>query len=308
MLARPAGKEALEKHGFIYEPKLDGTRAVCYVEEGVIRLVNRRGRDITYRYPEFSFSPQVKAASAVLDGEVVVYNAAGNPDFHLLQRREQASQRAVAEIRSKQLPATYAVFDILELGGKAPTGLPLKDRKRILDSAVVDGGRIQKTFYTENGPGLWEQVESRKLEGVIAKDLESAYYPGARTTAWLKIKYLKTIDAVIVGYTSEKRIISALALAAYYRGKLRYIGRTVGRGFTEDFLKELHKKLSATETGKPAVSYKGAKEIHWVKPRMVCEVTYLELTKDLIMRAPVFLRMREDKTPEECVLEEQVIL
>jgi DNA ligase D-like protein (predicted ligase) len=308
MLARPADRDALKREGFIYEPKLDGTRAICYKDIEGIRLINRRGNDITARYPEFSFAKEIKAASAVLDGEVVVYDKNGNPDFHLLQRREQVARRDISEMRSKELPASYVVFDILEKEGISLTDLSLKERKTFLDETVTDGLHLQKIFYTENGPGLWDQIEKRKLEGVIAKELDSRYYPGARTPAWLKIKYLKTIDCVIVGYTSEKRIISALALAVYSRGKLRYIGRTVGKGFTEGFLKDLHKKLLALETKEPTVEYLGEKVIHWVKPKLVCEVSYLEMTKDLIMRAPVFLRLREDKLPEDCILEEQVVL
>ena len=308
MLAFPAGKDALEKKGFIYEPKLDGTRAVCYKDIEGIRLINRRGNDITARYPEFSFVKEIKAASAVLDGEVVVYDKHGNPDFHLLQRREQAGKKAISEIRSEELPATYVVFDILEKDGKSLTDLQLSERKKILEETVTDGKHIQKIFYTENGPGLWEQVEKRKLEGVIGKDWTSEYYPGARTPLWIKIKYLKTIDCVVVGYTSEKRIISALALAVYSQGKLRYIGRTVGKGFTEEFLKALHKELVPLEIKEPPVTYEGGKDIHWLKPKLVCEVSFLELSHDIIMRAPVFLRMRYDKKPEECVLEEQVVL
>ena len=308
MLALPAGKDALDKGGCIFEPKLDGTRAVCYKDLEGIRLINRRGNDITARYPEFTFIGQVKAASAVLDGEVVVYDKNGNPDFHLLQRREQVARRDISVIRSKELPATYVVFDILEKEGKSLIELSLKERKTILDATVQDGAHIQKTFYTENGPGLWEQVEKRRLEGVIAKELSSTYYPGKRTPAWLKVKYLKTIDCVIVGYTSEKRIISALALAVYSQGKLRYIGRSVGKGFTENFLKELHKELIPLEIKEPPVTYVGGKDIHWLEPKLVCEVSYLEMSKDIIMRAPVFLWIRYDKKPEDCVLEEQVVL
>jgi bifunctional non-homologous end joining protein LigD len=308
MLALPAGRDSLKKEGFIYEPKLDGTRAICYLDEKGIRLINRRGNDITGRYPEFSFSKEIKASSAVLDGEVVVYDKNGNPDFHLLQRREQVGKKAVSEIRSKELPATYVVFDILEKDGKSLTGLPLSERKKILDETVTDGKHIQKIFYTENGPGLWEQIEKRKLEGVIGKDRTSEYYPGVRAPVWIKIKYLKTIDCVIVGYTSEKRIISALALAVYSQGKLRYIGRTVGKGFTEGFLKELHKELVPLEQKEAPVKYEGGKDIHWLQPKLVCEVTFLELSHDIIMRAPVFLRMRYDKKPEDCILEEQVVL
>lgn len=308
MLASPAERSELKKAGFIYEPKLDGTRAVCYLDERGIRLINRRGNDITLRYPEFSFAKEIKAASAVLDGEVVVYDKNGNPDFHLLQRREQVGQKAVSEIRSRELPATYVVFDILEKDGKTLTDLPLSERKKILDETVTDGKHIQKIFYTENGPGLWDQIEKRKLEGVIGKDWTSEYYPGARTPVWIKIKYLKTLDCVIVGYTSEKRIISALALAVYSQGTLRYIGRTVGKGFTEEFLKGLHKELTPLEIKEPPVVYEGGKDIHWLKPKLVCEVSFLELSHDIIMRAPVFLRMRYDKKPEDCILEEQVAL
>jgi bifunctional non-homologous end joining protein LigD len=143
---------------------------------------------------------------------------------------------------------------------------------------------------------------------VIGKDWTSEYYPGVRASVWIKIKYLKTIDCVIVGYTSEKRIISALALAVYSHGTLRYIGRTVGKGFTEEFLKELHKELVPLEQKEAPVTYVGGKDIHWLKPKLVCEVTFLELTHDIIMRAPVFLRMRYDKKPEDCILEEQVVL
>ena len=308
MLARTAGTEALETKGFLFEPKLDGTRAICYKSDGGrLRFVNRRNADMTSRYSEFSFAKDIKAKTAVLDGEVVVYDANGNPSFTLLQRREQTSDKTLVGIRSVEHPATYVVFDILEKDGKDLTGLALSQRKKILDETVPGGKSLQKMFYTRDGPGLWKEILKRKLEGVVAKDPESKYYPGVRAPVWLKIKYLKTIDCIIVGYTSEKRAISALALAAYVEGKLRYIGRSVGKGFTEDFLEELHHRLEKIETKEASVKYLGEKDIHWVRPELVCEVSFLMLTKDRIMRAPVFLRMREDKRPEDCILEEQVV-
>jgi bifunctional non-homologous end joining protein LigD len=308
MLARPAGKEALTKEGYIFEPKLDGTRAICYksAADG-LRFVNRRNADMTSRYPEFSFADDVKAKTAVLDGEVVVYDANGNPSFTLLQRREQTSDKALVGIREAVHPATYVAFDILEKDGLDLTGLALLDRKKILDETVTEGKSLQKMFFTGDGPGLWKEILKRKLEGVVAKDSASKYYPGARAPVWLKIKYLKTIDCIIAGYTSEKRVISALALAAYVEEKLRYIGRAVGKGFTEGFLEELHTRLEKIETKEAPVKYLGEKDIHWVRPELVCEVSFLMLTKDLIMRAPVFLRLREDKRPGECILEEQVV-
>ena len=308
MLARVGDEGVLSREGYIFEPKMDGTRALCYKEGDVLRFVNRRGVDVGGRYPEFVFQKNIRAVSCVLDGEIVVYDESGRPSFRLLQSREQSAGGFLTGVRAGEYPATYVVFDILEKDGRNLFGLPLVERKKILDETVVDGKSIQKIFYTEDGRGLWKQVVKRKLEGVIAKQLDSPYFSGVRAPVWLKLKYVKTIDCVIVGYTSEKRVISALVLAVYEKGVLTYIGRTVGKGFTEDFLQGLRKMFAPLETNKPTVKYEGRKEIHWLKPKMVCEVSYLNLTKDLIMRAPVYQRLRFDKRPEDCVLEEQVVL
>ncbi|VVB74201.1 DNA ligase [Candidatus Tiddalikarchaeum anstoanum] len=301
MLAQLGVKEDLTKEGFIYEPKLDGTRAVCYFNDKKIKLINRRDRDITYRYPELIFDKNLSAKSCVLDGELVVFNEKGNPDFHLLQTREQVDKKDLIESRSKTRPATYVVFDIIEKDGKLLVNLPLVERKRILNDTVKDGAYIRKIVYTKEGVKLWKEVTKRKLEGVMAKIETSKYSVGVRADTWIKIKFLKTIDAIIVGYTSEKRVISALVIAAYENDKLRYIGR-VGTGFTESFLKSLRTELDKLIIKNPPVTYSGNKNIVWVKPELICEVRYLELSKDKIMRAPAFLRMRTDKKLKECTL------
>lgn len=300
MLCRLGSEEDLKKKGFYFEPKLDGTRAVCVFKKGKGQLINRRDRDITFRYPEFDFSG-INADSCILDGEIVVYDEEGNPSFNLLQKRDQLQNRSQVEIRSELYPANYVVFDILKWNGKSLIGKGLKERKKILEEVVSDNGRVQKMFFTEDGKKLWRVVVKRKLEGVIAKKINSRYYPGKRVPVWFKIKYLKILDAVIVGYTQKQRVISALAVAVYDKGKLRYIGR-VGTGFTEKFLGELHKKLKRIERKRASVDYRGKENVHWVKPEIVCEVRFLELSKDGIMRAPAFLRLREDKSSRECVI------
>lgn len=287
---------------FIFEPKLDGTRAVCYYQNNKIKLINRRDKDITTRYPELNFKKNLKCRNCILDGEIIVYNKKGNPSFNLLQKRDQLSNKFMIEIRSREYPATYVVFDILKKDGKNLMSLPLIERKKILEKTIISSSRIDVIPYTTEGKKLWREIKKRKLEGVIAKNPLSKYYPGKRTPEWIKIKFLKTIDCVIIGYTSEKRAISSLVLGAYDKGKLRYIGR-VGTGFTEKFLEELYEKLKPLKTNKPVAEYSGRKEIQWIKPKIVCEIRYLEFTKDKMIRAGVFLRLRNDKKPKDCILE-----
>jgi len=302
MLAAMGSKDDLERDGYIYEPKLDGTRALCYVSS-TMKFVNRRDHDITERYPEFSFRDQVKARSCVLDGELVVYDKRGNPSFHLLQKREQ-SMPSVAKFLSIQYPATYVVFDILELEGKDLLSTRLDERKRIMHAVLREGHHVQSIAYTKDGVKLWSVVEKRKLEGVMAKRANSYYEPGKRSDAWLKIKALKTVDCVLLGYTSEIRTISALALGLFFGDELRYVGR-VGTGFTEKYLEELRPVLDGMLAETPPVaSFPIEPTITWVRPELIAEVEILELTRDKHLRAPSFRRLRNDKDIRDCTIEQ----
>lgn len=302
MLAGMGSKADLEKEGYIYEPKLDGTRALCYVNS-TMKFVNRRGRDITDRYPEFSFRDQIKARSCVLDGELVVYDNRGNPSFRLLQKREQ-SKTTIAKFLSIQHPATFIIFDILELEGKELLNTRLDERKKIMHSVLREGHHLQSIPFTKDGMKLWSVVEQRKLEGVMAKRFNSYYEAGKRSDAWLKIKALKTVDCVLLGYTSEIRTISALALGLYFGDELRYVGR-VGTGFTEKYLEELRPVLDGMRAETPPVaSYPLEPAITWIRPELIAEVEVLELTHEKHLRAPSFRRLRNDKKISDCVIEQ----
>jgi DNA ligase D-like protein (predicted ligase) len=302
MLAGMGSKKDLEKEGYIYEPKLDGTRALCYVNS-TMKFLNRRGHDITDRYPEFSFRDQIKARSCVLDGELLVYDNRGNPSFRLLQKREQ-SKPSIAKFLSIQHPATYVIFDILELDGKELTITRLDERKKIMHAVLREGHHLQSIAFTKDGRKLWSMVEQRKLEGVMAKRANSYYEPGTRSDAWLKIKALKTVDCVLLGYTSEIRTISALALGLFFGEELRYVGR-VGTGFTEKYLEELRPVLDGMLAETPPVtSYPNEPTITWIRPELIAEVEVLELTRDKHLRAPSFRRLRNDKDIRDCVVEQ----
>ena len=297
MLCKKAGEEVLNSSSHLFEPKLDGTRCIAEINEKV-KLLNRRRRNIARRYPLISKELK-KFKNCIFDGEIVCYNENGLPDFYLLQKREIESPFMV-ELRAKIIPATYVIFDILEKNGKSVIEMPLEERKEMLNG--IKDEHIECIFYTENGKKLWEEVKKRNIEGVIAKEKGSKYYPGERRKEWVKIKNLKSIDVVIVGYTTFKREISSLAMALYKNDKLYYIGK-VGTGFEKETIEYLLKKIE--ESDKPVVANpEKASQVIWVKPYFVAEVKYLEKTKDNELRTPSLIRLREDKPVEECTFEQ----
>lgn len=303
MLCKNGNLDILDSDEYYFEPKLDGTRALLVKRGKAIKLINRRNRDITYRYPEFkNISKFIKIKECILDGEIICYNKKGLPDFNLLQRREQLDNPFEIELRSIDFPATYVAFDILNKNGKDLSTQPIEKRKKLLSKLIIENKNLQIIFYTEKGKKLWEKITSLNLEGVIAKKKGSLYYKGKRTDIWLKIKYLKTADCVIVGYTTEKRVISALALAVYKSKRLLYIGK-VGTGFSQQFLIELYKKLKRIKTTKRIVTNPQS-NIIWVLPKYVCTVKYLDLTSCYELRAPSFKKLRDDKLPTECTFEQ----
>jgi len=229
----------------------------------------------------------------------------GVPDFNLLQKREQIDSDLMIEGRAKGIPATYVVFDILARGEEDLSKKPLSERKKILDESVQDGEHIVKIGYEGDGRKLWDEMRKKGMEGVIAKRRESVYYPGKRKGDWLKLKNLKTIDVVLVGYTTEKREISALGMALYRDAELVYIG-SVGTGFTENLIKMLKREIKDLElkTDKaPVVNPEKVlkpKGMKWIKPHLVAEIQYLEMTGGGELRAPSFKGLRWDKPVEEC--------
>jgi bifunctional non-homologous end joining protein LigD len=297
MLAYPGKKADLHRENFIFEPKLDGTRALVYKEDSGVRLLNRKGSDITHRYPEFSFN----VPTSVLDGEIVVMEH-GKSNFYRLQERDHIEDRLRIELLSKRIPATLFVFDILFLRGTELIEEPLHERKRVLEHEFQETEHVKRCQYTTEGEELFLSTKQLRLEGVMAKNRNSFYYPGERKDCWLKVKHFKTIDCVICGYTrgrgSRGKYFGALLLGVYKDDRLSYLGK-VGTGWSEKSLKYLLKRLKPLR--KDILLFEQFDpEISWVTPSLVCEVQYLELTEDGKLRAPSFKRLKEDKTPEEC--------
>ena len=171
-------------------------------------------------------------------------------------------------------------------------------RKKILATEIKESPKIHICPYTKDGLGLWKRIIKLRMEGVIAKRKDSKYYE-KRSSEWLKIKNTKTLDAIVIGYTKEKREISALVLVAYHNKKLIYIGR-VAAGLNERIINDLLKKFK--KNSKPQIDIRTNKKINYVSPNIIVEVKYLEITKDFSLRVPIFLRIRNDKNREDCII------
>lgn len=302
MLASIGSQDILKSKDYQFEPKFDGTRAIATVTPDGIRFVNRNGNILNGRYPELEdIRKHIRAKRCVLDGEIVIYNHEGLPDFQLFQQRDRSLKPAVVEELAKRHPATYVVFDVLEDEGESLFDQPIEERQALLGKLIRPGRRIEQMLVTDDGKKLWREITKRSLEGVMAKRVGSSYAPGVRSKEWLKIKNLQRLDGIIVGYLSGKRAISSLAIAAYKADELIYLGN-VGTGFTEEFLGDLKPKLDRLARKTAPVVYTGTEQIHWLKPQLVAEIQYLEFTPDGSMRVPSFIRLRDDKKPEECVL------
>ncbi len=308
MLAQMGTKADLTRKGWIFEPKLDGTRVLIFKDGKRAKFVNRRGTNIAYRYPEINPIENIKAKRAILDGEIVVFDKKGRPDFHLLAEREHILSKLKIRLRSKLFPATLIVFDILSLNRRDLTKKPLLERKGILERTVMESDRVKLCFWTRDGQMLWREVVKRRLEGVMAKKASSPYV-SRRSGLWLKIKALKSQDCVIVGWTSgtgRRKAFGSLILGAYKDGGLIYVGK-VGTGFTESDVVEILRQIKKLQIQTcpfktpPKLNIGAGRHIFWARPVLVCEVRYMHLSEQGIMRAPAFLRMRTDKPAKECV-------
>jgi DNA ligase D-like protein (predicted ligase) len=295
------GAAPFDSEDFWFEPKWDGTRTLAFVGDR-LRLQNRRLMNITNRYPELTLRQDIDAKEAILDGEIVVLRE-GKPDFRLLQTREHVCDELRIELLAQTMPATFIAFDLIYLDGKPLVDLPLMERQAKLADIVTESSRILLSQHVEtHGKRYCKEVAKFGLEGAMAKRKLSTYQIGKRSRDWLKLKNIKTADLVIVGYTPgggwRQEYFGALALGAYREGKLEFLGK-VGTGFDERLLRLITPLLKAREARKP-VEAEPPYEVRWVRPELVCEVKYLELTPDLKLRAPSFRRLRSDKEPAEC--------
>lgn len=296
------------------EVKWDGIRAMGTWSNGRMRLHARRGTDITARYPELTSdgAPFLPAADAVVDGEIVAFEYDGRPSFSRLQNRMHLTRAREIEREVVRTPIVYMLFDLLRLDGHDLTGIPLHQRRTLLDDLIADlDAPVQVPPVFDDVDDALAASDDFGLEGVVVKDRDSRYRPGTRSPSWLKLKHTRMQEAVIVGIRPGKgdreRTLGSLLLAVHDSpgSPLRYVGR-VGTGFTERILRDLLDLLEPLRTktapldGVPAPD---ASDALWVRPEVVGEVEFANWTPDGVLRHARWRGLRPDKSPDEVVRE-----
>jgi bifunctional non-homologous end joining protein LigD len=308
---------------WVFEVKWDGVRAILFLHKtkGILKIVSRNGKTITHRYPEIIEAVKSSSAiinckeSIILDGEIVVLNKEGQPDFQSHQRRMNVDSIKDIEKLSHKMPATYYLFDILYIDGRNLQSLSFLERRKNLSNVIIqaNNNRIRiSDFVEEHGIDIFQRIKNINLEGIVAKKKYSKYIQGIRSADWLKIKNIKSQDCVVIGYTrgegNRQGYFGSLLLAIYdvQKKELRFAGHS-GSGFDFGQINEIYSKLQQMEIEEcPAkfIPYTNREPV-WIRPELVAEVKFSGWTKEKIMRSPIFLRFREDKSPEECVMEKE---
>lgn len=293
MLAKETAN-AFDDKDWLFEIKWDGYRAISEIKDGNVSLYSRNGNSFINDYPLVAKELKKIKHDAILDGEIIILNEEGKSDFQKLQHYED----------NTQYPICYYVFDLLSLNGNSTYELPLIERKELLKKLLPKNAVIKYSDHIiAKGKDFFEAAKKNDLEGIMAKKAESLYHPGARTGNWLKIKYHKSQEVIIAGFTQptgSRKYFGALVLAIPDGDHLKYVGHT-GSGFTDANLKEMYEMLKpliqkkspfdeVVKTNAPAT---------WIKPILVAEIKFTEWTTDNKMRHPIFLRLREDKPVKE---------
>ncbi len=276
-----------------FEIKWDGYRAIADLRNE-IQLYSRNGLSYTEKFRKISNSLKLQHHEMILDGELVAYDDKGKPNFQWLQRIGD----------NPNLIVIYQVFDLLWLNGHSTQDMALLQRKELLKEALTETDVIKYHDHVlEKGEDFYRLVENLQLEGMIAKKIDSTYEPGMRTGNWLKIKSLQTEEVIICGFTAPKggrKKFGSLILGRYFDGKLKFCGHT-GTGFSDKMLTELHKKMEPLIITKPPFDEipKTNDVATWLKPELIAEIKFTEITEEHIFRHPVFLRLREDIKAED---------
>ncbi|MDP9071071.1 MAG: DNA ligase [Actinomycetota bacterium] len=309
-----------DPHAYQLEPKLDGQRVVAMVEPSAVTLTNRRGGDITGTYPELAALPAALAPhAAVLDGEVVAFDDKGHTSFQRLQRRMHVAHPPPRLL--SETPVVFVVFDVLWLDGHLLVDRPQGERRRVLEGLAIDGPAWQTAPVLDATPEeALEACRHLGLEGFMAKRLNAPYMPGMRSAAWWKLKCGRRREFVVGGWSagrgSRRESIGSLALGCYdvtaeeaeRRGRpqrLFYVGQA-GSGLTEEMIGQLRRLFERIST--PASPFVNAPPVRlsYVRPMLVVEVAYSEVTESGTIRQPALKGLRTDVVAGEVSWDDEI--
>jgi bifunctional non-homologous end joining protein LigD len=285
--------EPFHKPGWVYEEKYDGYRILAYKEGAKVTLLSRNGNDRTATFAQVAAAlAELDARTILLDGEVVAFDRDGVSRFQLLQRGDVAN--------------SFAVFDCLYREGHDLRRRPLSARRRELQDAIGEGSKqiFLSNRLAADGLVAYRVARRRGLEGLVAKD-DASPYEEKRSRYWLKVKVHQEEELVIGGFTAprgSRQHIGALLMGAYDGDDLHFVGK-VGTGFTEQRLADLTRKFKPlVRESSPFADPPREKQVTWMTPKLVAQIAFAEWTGDLKLRQPVFLGLRDDKSPRECVM------
>lgn len=286
---------------WVYEIKYDGYRAIAFVENGKAKLLSRNGNNFTSKFSIVAKNLEslAKNTPIVLDGEIVSFDSSGKSDFGLLQH----------SLKSKTDNYAYVVFDILAYNGNDLTNKDLLQRKDILNSILPKAYKniLPSSVVDKKGQECFTLAKKLGLEGIVAKNINSTYEQ-RRSENWLKIKCYKRQEFVIGGYaiSDKNNVLSAILVGYYDNNKLIYIGK-VGTGFSDELKNNLIKKFkSLVQNDSPFKNLKNNHQTFWLKPKLVAEIKYAEITTEHLLRQPSFVGLRLDKKPQDVTLEENI--
>jgi bifunctional non-homologous end joining protein LigD len=292
---------------WIFEIKWDGVRAIAEIKDGKTTLWARSGRDVTREYPEFKdLGEQFRLKNALVDGEIVTLDETGRSNFQKLQNRLGVQNPSPKLMQS--VPLDYYAFDLMYADGYDLRKAPLVERKELLRKVLTGNEKVHYSEHiAEKGEELFEAARAKGLEGIIGK-IKDSTYSGTRTSTWLKLKIVQEVDAVIAGYTEgrgSRKYFGALVLGLYDGDELKFIG-SVGTGFDEGKQKSIFDGLQKLRAAKSPFGRAPAlrEKVEWVKPELVARVKYANWTTDDHLRAPVFLSLRNDRTPIDCTFKQ----
>jgi bifunctional non-homologous end joining protein LigD len=308
MLAQPADSVP-SGTDWLYEPKLDGYRVIAFASPEGVKLKSRKGLDISEPFPEIVAGlKELAKVPMVLDGELIALGPDGKPSFNALQNRAQLKTDTEITRAVKSSPCVLALFDLLHFAGMNLRKCAYRDRSRYLGQVFLPMPHIQRIEASVEGDALYRASLDAGFEGVVAKRAASAYEPGERSASWQKVKAVQSAEFYIGGYAEGKGSradrFGALLLGTPVKDgkkglRLKYCGR-VGSGFDQELLDDLHRRFDELETGEPPFTEMPPTDrpTTWLKPRLVAEVKFAEWTPDGHLRAPVFLRLRDDTKPK----------
>lgn len=273
---------------WIHQVKWDGVRGLCKVENGLIRVFTKSGRERTGFYPELDEVPKLlKAKSAYLDGEIVIFDESERPSFYLMLTRERLGDRLKIPFYTRNNPARYIVFDLLMLDGKDLTKLPLRQRRALLKERLSPGTNIVTTDDFSDGDALLDMMKRKGWEGIVSKRASSQYTGGKNHHDWYKTKLLKKILAVVCGLSMKDSRPNSLILGIRRGEEWVYIGKA-SIGLSQDHFSLLSEMISEMEILESPFSMKpvDVKDAVWFKPILTCWVSFLEWTNDGGLRHP----------------------